>query len=707
MLWDVATQRILKSFEYRVRFAELNQDGSQILLNFGHSSKKPPLLLDCKSGKILETYHRMVYAKFANAKGEVKLSERRVEEKMLGTDGKLSFFRGKYNDPAGYLIGEDRGADYRVKFNGAIKAVTFSLDNSLALIAADNKMQFYQYDGKFSENHNFPYEGYLTSMAISPNNELLLLSYLDNKTHHKYELRAVNTGEILFTFTNTQFVHPDFPPIFSPDSRFIYLPEFVAKTDENRESYRMVKINCTSQERLLETETFLDNCSIYLSADGKNILVGNMIFDAENGQKKTELNYDLREVGYFDINETGNLWAINNFSSTLIFDKDKQAFQLEKTGYWNPTKLGFEEYGYYNAANCGMRGNSLLGEEIGGLIKKEVDAEKLAEAQRLVEREMKRMEEMAEKQGGYGTATAIEFFGPDSPMSKLDWSLFQKAQQGKISMAAYSPNGKYIAAISDLGRVYLLEAKTKKILQIIPFFSNSQESLYDEMCQILFSHDSNTLVFENGDAEKIVYSIPKKDTIFTVDLGNWMDAILHPQKEEILIANSENVVQIIDLKSREIQFQTQLDDEIRAYKYCKNGGEVMVLTQKKDICIYDVKTGGLVESGKVEIDGNPKFASGKTNQEFAFYQTRKTYIEIFQGNQHLYDFYSMTENDWVAISPNGHFDGTERGLEKLYFSNGVKTKSLAEFPDSLRLKGLINLKKDELPKAKFKLSEYF
>lgn len=698
-LWDVATRRILKSFDFNNKFAQINHDGSQILTNSFYDSKHPPVLIDSYTGKVIKIFEGMVYAEFTNTEPAIKTSERRLDEKIMNQDGKLFFFRKKYNSPKGYLIGEDRKADFRVSFNSTIKNVAFSKDNSLVAIAADKKIHFYRYNGNYRTAHQFPYEGHLNSMAFSQDKKLLQLSFLNKKTNHRLEVRSVDSGEILYQKEDILVFSSENPPLFSADGQFIFVPEFILETEGAPKRCRMVKINWATQERIFETDPFRNNQTIYLTSDDKNLVVGNMVFDANTGQKKVELKYHLNSIGYFDINNTGNLWTFNNFKS-FLFDKETQSITFPEIDYWQPPQKSFKEDGYYyTGANSSMQGGALIGEEIGGLIKKEVDPEKLAEAQRIIIEEHKKMEARAKELGGFGTATAMEFFGPGSPMSKIDLNLFQQAQQGKILSAAYSPNGRYIAAISDLGRVYLLNAKTRKIIRMLPYLIKQQDqSLYGEMCQIFFSHNSQMIVYENINADKIVYSIPQKDTLFTIDTKNFQDAILHPEKEEILFSKEENILQTVDLKSGERQFETTLDTNIVFFKYAKNGDEIMVITSKQEVYVYDAMTGALVDSGAFEKAGKLRFVAGSSNREWACYLKGETHISVFQNDYHCYDFYPLSDGDWAAISPNGYFDGTEKGLEKLYFSNGQRTKSLAEFPNNLHLKGMLKMEAADLSK---------
>ena len=101
--------------------------------------------------------------------------------------------------------------------------------------------------------------------------------------------------------------------------------------------------------------------------------------------------------------------------------------------------------------------------------------------------------------------------------------------------------------------------------------------------------------------------------------------------------------------------------------------------------VYDIQTGKKIQTIPV---GGDAFISKDNNHIIT---NRQSQIDVWniQTGKLEFKYYIISDNDWVAIAPNGDYDGSENGLKEIHYSDGFKIYPLNKETDGHYKPGLI------------------
>ncbi len=150
----------------------------------------------------------------------------------------------------------------------------------------------------------------------------------------------------------------------------------------------------------------------------------------------------------------------------------------------------------------------------------------------------------------------------------------------------------------------------------------------------------------NGTIQKITFS-HNGDYIFTT-------------------SNNEAVTVMWDLLGNEIRsFKGRLEslsfDDKFIVVNLRNGVSFQTI-------VYDVNTGETMQ--KIPIGGDAYIS--KDGKHIINNLTSQIEVWSMSSGQKEFSYYIVGDTDWVAISPDGYYDGTENGLKEIHYSDGFK-----------------------------------
>jgi WD40 repeat protein len=122
-------------------------------------------------------------------------------------------------------------------------------------------------------------------------------------------------------------------------------------------------------------------------------------------------------------------------------------------------------------------------------------------------------------------------------------------------------------------------------------------------------------------------------------------------------------------------------------------------TDKCNIHLFDTKTGKLIRQFKGHfgfiqsiswLSDGQHFASSSTDNTIRFWDKDKE-TELFQffSFKSSQDYKDHSSIDWIAVTPDGRFEGTPKGMEKLYFVKGLESIPLGSMFEKLYTPGIV------------------
>ena len=286
--------------------------------------------------------------------------------------------------------------------------------------------------------------------------------------------------------------------------------------------------------------------------------------------------------------------------------------------------------------------------------------------------------------------------------------------------ARYCPDKKNILAFTTDENAILWDTEKETRYPGIGKFSNN-------MCrdEQLFSPDGNFLLNCNGNVVK-VFSIKDLKNVRTMSGGHIADitsASFSPNGKWIVTGSRDKTALIWDAHTF-LPHKKLLDhsSNVIAVQFSPQSNLVITTSYDNTAKIWDVNTGKLLYTLEGSTDWNtfPCFtpdqrfiyASGSTNQIMVWETSNGRLVHVFKGHSdaivwlyyekeknlllsssfdsktNLWDLASLIilgtlvsvdSTDWLFLAPNGKFDGSQQGIQQLYFTKGTEVLPLELF----------------------------
>lgn len=148
-------------------------------------------------------------------------------------------------------------------------------------------------------------------------------------------------------------------------------------------------------------------------------------------------------------------------------------------------------------------------------------------------------------------------------------------------------------------------------------------------------------------------------------------------------SNNELIIYMWDLLGNKVK---SFKGRISSISY---DGKLLAANARTDngfaTIVYDIQTGKKIQTIPV---GGDAFISKDNNHIIT---NRQSQIDVWniQTGKLEFKYYIISDNDWVAIAPNGDYDGSENGLKEIHYSDGFKIYPLNKETDGHYKSGLI------------------
>lgn len=283
---------------------------------------------------------------------------------------------------------------------------------------------------------------------------------------------------------------------------------------------------------------------------------------------------------------------------------------------------------------------------------------------------------------------------------------------GSIFSIAVSPDGKYVAAGGEG-----FEGNTISIIEYETLEHRIIQGHMGIVTSVEFSYDSQHIISAASDTVKIFdVKSGKEISKFTADNDNYISSIAsHPYEDIVAIGDYEKNIYLWDISKNQQVFSISLHDKkISALKFSITGDTLISASEDGSIRLWDSKSGMLLkkiddaENGQpvltlaVSPDGQTLASGGYDNTIYLRNLARDCQLITRIPNAHanivallsytsdsrvimsgstdgmvkLWDLeeikpvvsmVGIDQWDWAVVAPDGHFDGSPDGVNKLHW----------------------------------------
>ena len=261
----------------------------------------------------------------------------------------------------------------------------------------------------------------------------------------------------------------------------------------------------------------------------------------------------------------------------------------------------------------------------------------------------------------------------------LDESLFAAVNNQDQKLSIYNTN--------SLAEVHSIPLDS--YLEYQPIFSNDGK-------QVLVSR-------QNHSAHSFFHLETQQET----NTYRGYEPRLHPN-EEVLALSEYKVIRLVDINKDEVRKAFKFEAKIWSFEFTKAGDFIIVLLENGKLIkinFNDLKVELTVPTAQAITNyrGTRPIYVAPADQFFILQNPNRSGLDLYNTEtlEQMGTFYMVLDNDWLFVGQDGHFDGTETAIQRMYFANGKGIKRFAQFPRGFHQKGLMQklLKGKQLPEV--------
>jgi hypothetical protein len=251
---------------------------------------------------------------------------------------------------------------------------------------------------------------------------------------------------------------------------------------------------------------------------------------------------------------------------------------------------------------------------------------------------------------------------------------------------ALSVDGKTVASGSEDNTVKIWDIATGKELRTLSGHT-------DTVWSVALSADGKTVASGSEDHTVKIWDVATGKELRT--LSGHSDTVwsvaLSADGKTVASGSEDHTVKIWDIATgKELRTFSGHAAAVGSVALSADGKTVVSGSDDRTVNIWDLATGkelrtfagdgGVVQSVAVSMNGETCIA-GQEDGKISFWD--------FASGSHLVDIVALDQKEWVAIDPDGRFDGSPRGMELLYWVTGMETIDLAQLKERYYEPGLV------------------
>ena len=245
-----------------------------------------------------------------------------------------------------------------------------------------------------------------------------------------------------------------------------------------------------------------------------------------------------------------------------------------------------------------------------------------------------------------------------------------KSRMEDVNSVKYSHNGKYIASGDDDNNIKLWNTETGKLIRT---FGKHKK----RVSNVAFSPDDKTIVSSDG-YDKVIKLWNTNTGEETGTLEGHKKGVLciafSPDGKYIVSGSYDKTVKIWKTKTQEeIRVLTGHKSNVNSVNFSSDGKFILSASFDKTIKLWNAKNGEVIRTfeGHTNAVVNAEFSS---TDKYIVSASGDGTIKIWKTKtgKLLLTLVALTgSDDFISYTPDGRFDGTEKGMELLHYVEGL------------------------------------
>ena len=260
-----------------------------------------------------------------------------------------------------------------------------------------------------------------------------------------------------------------------------------------------------------------------------------------------------------------------------------------------------------------------------------------------------------------------------------------------IDRAILSPNGKYLAA-EDFTNIKLYNIETKTLLKSVRSYIFWNES-------INFSPDGKYIVSGGNDSiENVVkvWEVPSYRLVMQMNGHvNAINSVCYsPDGKYIVSGSCDGYIKVWDASNgAEVRSLTGEKQSMISSVNFSPDGKYLVSGHYNDeyaVKLWDFTTGNLINTF-LGHEGGVKTVNFSPDGKYIVSASEDGSVKIWDiatGDCKITRYDVPNSNDWVVVTPDGRFDGTDGGMKLLYYVKDLEVIPLESFYEKFYTPGL-------------------
>ena len=265
--------------------------------------------------------------------------------------------------------------------------------------------------------------------------------------------------------------------------------------------------------------------------------------------------------------------------------------------------------------------------------------------------------------------------------------LLLKGHTNFVINIAYSNDGKYLLTASSDSTAKIWDAGNGKLLRTLT-------GHLDRVSYAVFSPDGKYILTSCYDHVLKIWDATNGSVLRVIDgcSGTRYSASFSLDSKSIMMATHDSTARVFDVSSgKQIMELENGIGLVRTALYSPDGKYILTSSYDNVARIWDAVTGKLLH----ELSGHTNMvyqavysADGKNIITNSFDNVTRVWDS--GTSELLYSFVQIDDNDYLQFDKDGHYDGTERAREMLYYTCGLEAIDLDQFKDLSWEPGLVS-----------------